>query len=106
MKKGPSIRTDQSGAEKGTRQEMTHSILKSFLHRAYLLKETKKRVIVMLVTHSCSQFAIVGDIFWIYLYCYVNSLRKGMLVTKVAKRVFQVVLEVKIISTNMTQIYF
>ena len=26
MKKGPSIRTDQSGAEKGTRQEMTHSI--------------------------------------------------------------------------------
>ena len=29
MKKGPSIRTDQSGAEKGTRQEMTHSI--SFL---------------------------------------------------------------------------
>ena len=58
MKKGPSIRTDQSGAEKGTRQEMTHSI-KIVFTQSVSSEENEKNGksyvgdIVMLVTYGC-----------------------------------------------------
>ena len=50
MKKGPSIRTDQSGAEKGTRQKMTHSIKIVFTQSVSSEENEKKTAKVMLVT--------------------------------------------------------
>ena len=43
MKKGPSIRTDQSGAEKGTRKEMTHSIWKSYLQSDFTFSKEEMK---------------------------------------------------------------